>query len=455
MVSGTRRILAIRGILYPGGLNDLSRVVIRILLSASLITFAGPGLARPLVTSSEDTLARVCLAREETPERIIAACDAALAEAGLTDAQRVEMTIARADGFLWMEDPAAAEAGYRAAIEIDPRSSEAWNGLGWALRDSRGDSAALEAFETSLSIEVSVQGLGGKAATARETGAMSNEEARAMLRAALTIDPEYLWALREIAWSHLDDDQPGDAAAVFEEALALDPDDVNARYGLGRSVLAAGDALRALTMFNEVLADVPDDMATRVYRIIALRELDRNAQALRDADRLISEFPDRSSGYIERGLSLMALERRAEALATFEHAEAELGPSNALLYWHADALAADGRFEAALEVIDRALAMEGANASDHLLKSYIALELKDYPLTRAAAETALETGEESPWAHYYIAITMVHSGETAEALSRFDRAMETGLPDHRVGALAKELIGAGKYIEAAQLRIRY
>lgn len=428
--------------------------LVRISLVALLATATAVG-ARPLVTSSEETYARICLQRAEAPARIVDACDAALSEAGLTRSQRVELLIARADGFMWLEDHAAAEAGYRAAIDVDPLSADAWNGLGWTLRETGGEAAAFEVFETSIAAEVTVEGLGGKAATGRKTGRLSGEEARELLRAALTIDPRYIWAMREIGWSLLLDKRGEDAAAAFGEALEIEPDDRNARYGYGRALLATGDADKALETFNGLLDRNSGDFAARVYRIISLRDLGRNAQALRDSDRLIQDFPDRNTGYIERGMSLLALERRSEAIETYERAESLLGPDNALLYWHADALASDGQFSRAMAVIDRSLALSGVDHSDHLLKSYIALELGDYATVRTAAEASLGTGVEDPWAYYYIAISMVHSGSTSEGLRHFARAIETGLPKDRIGAFAKELISAGRYAEAAQLRLRY
>ena len=152
---------------------------------------------------------------------------------------------------------------------------------------------------------------------------------------------------------------------------------------------------------------------------------------------------------------MIALARRAEAIETYRNADETLGPNNAILYWYADALTIDGRFGDAMRVIERGLILDGADYSDHLMKSYIALELKDYPTARSAAEASLATGTEDPWAHYYIAITLVHGGETAAGLERFARAIEIGLPDDRVGAFAAELISAGKYVEAAQLRLKY
>jgi hypothetical protein len=99
--------------------------------------------------------------------------------------------------------------------------------------------------------------------------------------------------------------------------------------------------------------------------------------------------------------------------------------------------------------------LSGVDYSDHLLRSYIALELEDYTLAREAAEASLSLGVEDPWAHYYIAITHIHDGDTEAGLKRFEQAVAAGLPSDRVGAFATELIGAGQYVEAAQLRLRY
>ena len=106
-------------------------------------------------------------------------------------------------------------------------------------------------------------------------------------------------------------------------------------------------------------------------------------------------------------------------------------------------------------MIDRGIKLSGVDYSDHLLRSYIALELGNFTIARSAAEVSLEMGTNDPWAHYYIAITLVHDGEVAAGLNRFDEAIAAGLPADRVGAFATELIGAGKYVEAAQLRLKY
>ena len=428
------------------------RAVIGLLAAGFL---ASPLSAKPLVTSSEDTVTRVCLARSESPSRVVNACEMALAQASLTRSQRVDLIVARGDGYLWMDQYAAAIESFREAIALDGAKMDAWNGLGWTLWEAEGDAPAYEAFDASLDIGVTVQALGGKAATGRRLGALTNDEARALLVAALSIDPDYLWALREIGWSYLEEGNAERAAEEFTAALEIEPMDINARYGLGRVEFLRQNAEGALGYFNSVLADAPDDFPTRVYRIIALRDLDRNAQALREADRLIVDFPTKSSGYIERGQALLALGQRAEAIENYADADARLGPNNAVLYWYADALAIDGQFKAALDVIDRGLALSGADHTDHLLRSYIALELGDYQTAEHSAEASLALGGDDPWAHYYLAITLIHRGDVEQGLARFERAIAAGLPEDRIGAFASELVGAGNYVEAAQLRLKY
>ena len=70
--------------------------------------FAVPAAATPLVPMPEEALARDCLARSGPAARIVDACDGALTRAGLTPAQRVELSIARGDGQLRLGQPRRA-----------------------------------------------------------------------------------------------------------------------------------------------------------------------------------------------------------------------------------------------------------------------------------------------------------------------------------------------------------
>ena len=419
------------------------------------IAIASPAVAKPLITSSEETLARICLAEAQAPDRLVEACTGALGEAGLTTAQRLDLLTSLGNALSWSDRDDEAVEAFNDALAITPTHADALSGLGWALRGLNDDAAAFEAFEASLTSDVSSSALAGKAGTGRFIGALDEDEARLLLEAALSISPTYAWARRELAWSYFDTADYDTAIEMFNIVLRQDPTDLNARYGIGRSLLDAGQGEAALAEFNRTLEDAPDYYHARLFKIITLRALERNAQALREADRLIEDEPDRAGGYTEKGRALMGLQRRAEALEVFANAERIVGPDNALLYWHADALIDENRLSDALGVITRATALDNADSADHLLRSFILLEMQDYPASRVAAEASLKLGGNSAWAHYYIAIADVHGGDVTEGLARFDTAMQTGLPQHRVGAFASELIAAGKFVEAVQLRLKY
>ncbi len=429
----------------------------KVLVAAASLTLltATTGLARPALPISDDTYARVCLALEQSAERLLNACQIALEQPGITDVLRYDLQLSLGAIHQWNSDYQASIDAYEQALQIKPLSTEALSGIGWALRDLGQPDEAYAKFTQALAVDVTASALMGQAAVGREIGEINNDAARDMLSAALAIEPHSGFAQREIAWSYFEDGAVDLAIAAFEKRLNEDPDDVNARFGLGRAALRSEEPAWALTQFNRVLELDPNHTGGRSERLQALRQLDRNAQALSESDLFIEDHPDLTDGYIQRALALSGLERRAEALNTFEQAEAKLGPSNVLLYWYADTLAYDGRFTDALNTIDRALDLEGADASDHMLKSWIALELELYREARDSAEAALELGGEDPWAHFYAAVALVHTESTDEAVTRFQTAMATGLPEDIVGFFAEELVRAGDFVGAAQLRLKY
>ena len=106
---------------------SLMRLLLGCLVAGSLAVGAE---AKPLVTSSEDNVHRICIARGESPARLVTACDAALAGLGLTQSQRVDLIVARGDAHLWQKS-------YDAAIVIVDRLLRIihWNLAGIVLNE--------------------------------------------------------------------------------------------------------------------------------------------------------------------------------------------------------------------------------------------------------------------------------------------------------------------------------
>ena len=76
-------------------------------------------------------------------------------------------------------------------------------------------------------------------------------------------------------------------------------------------------------------------------------------------------------------------------------------------------------------------------------------------VTQEAIDRAFEYDAEDPWNYYYAAILALRLGDVKKSVLSFEEAMALGLPSERVSSFALELVDAGKYVEAAQIRIKY
>jgi eukaryotic-like serine/threonine-protein kinase len=112
---------------------------------------------------------------------------------------------------------------YAAAIELDPGSSFALSGMGWALENSGRSADAIAYFEQSLAMDADQ-------------------------------DESY----NGLGWSLYNLNRYREAIAAFEQALALDPDYVNAYYGLGNSYVELGEMTAARNAYAAALEIDPD-----------------------------------------------------------------------------------------------------------------------------------------------------------------------------------------------------
>ncbi|MEM8789719.1 MAG: tetratricopeptide repeat protein [Pseudomonadota bacterium] len=418
------------------------------------LALTAPLQAKPLISNSEDTAAALCRAVDPNPERQIALCEAALQEQ-LTPAERSVMLNGLGDAYYELDRYDEAEAQYRLSSAADPQNIDPMNGLGWVywIQDREAEAAAH--FQASVDWRPSAQGLAGLGSSLFRSGAADMDAAMEYLDAALAIDPDYLWALREKGWVALNSGAPDPAVAAFEAAVERDSEDWNAHYGLSRALGDLGAFERALTAINVAVVLDPTAGWGYAQRAYILRRLDRNAQAVTEADRVIEILPQDSEGYTQRALALQSLGRRAEALATFEAALAAGAEDGFLLYWYADVLSNDGRMEDAMGVIDRAIALQGDDPADHALRAYIAMEMRAFEKSLASAERALELNPAHAYAHYYAAVALAHAGAVEDAMDRFKKAIDLGLNRDMVSVFAADLISAGRFRAALQLRKRY
>jgi serine/threonine-protein kinase len=116
----------------------------------------------------------------------------------------------------------AADA-YASALELDPTSSFALSGMGWALENNGQSAEAIEYFERSLAIDDSQ-------------------------------DETY----NGLGWSLYNVNRYRDAIEAFEQAIELDPDYINAYYGLGNSYFELGEMAAARNAYAAALEMDPD-----------------------------------------------------------------------------------------------------------------------------------------------------------------------------------------------------
>ena len=131
------------------------------------------------------------------------------------------------------KDWAQAEAAYKKAIEVDPNSADAYNGLANVYN-------AQKKFD--LAAEASAQAMKIATAAGTTAGGAPGGNASAMFNQGVI-----LWNAGKIA----------DAKKQFEEAVKVDPKLADAHYWLGMANLNEGKMPDAATQFDEYLKLAP------------------------------------------------------------------------------------------------------------------------------------------------------------------------------------------------------
>lgn len=187
-----------------------------------------------------------------------------------------------------------AEQGYRAALEIDPKSSTALRGLGYTLRKAGRLAAAID-----------------------------------VLRDLIAIYPKDTAARLELATTLLEKEDLEAAVREFEATLEVDPTFELAYLNLGVTRSRQGRWPEALAMFEKVLEISPKHAKARFHMAVALDQLGRQDESLEGLRALALEFPRWVE--VRQRLGLELLQRgdldgaEAEHRAVIENVEAPDG----------------------------------------------------------------------------------------------------------------------------------
>lgn len=171
--------------------------------------------------------------------------------------------------------------------------------------------------------------------------------------------------------------QPQDALKNFDQAIAADPDFADAHGGRA-GVLAETQPREALAAFDRALALNPRSVPDLINRGGLLVKLRRPREALADFDRAMTLAPHDSRLLLNRAGALALLERFEEADAIYDEVIG-VEPKLALAYARKGlAVKAMGRFAEARELIERAHAMDGDDATTAYALGRLLLQTGDW-----------------------------------------------------------------------------
>ncbi len=188
-----------------------------------------------------------------------------------------------------------AEAKFRAAADMDPRSADALNGLGGVYTEQKQYIAAAGAYEQLLKLQPgSLNGWRGLFLACAHSN--QNDKALAVsghfpaaVATALNKDPDYL---RTLAAIYQAQNRDADAQRVLALALSLPFPDSGATLLNGTKMQYAGILMearrysQAIALYSQIVANDPTDVSAWMGLIAARHESGQDAQAIADVENM-------------------------------------------------------------------------------------------------------------------------------------------------------------------------
>lgn len=426
-------------------------------LSLGLIALLWPsaGHAKPLLTSSQDTYASVCIDFDDSYDRLIQICQKALEEAGASQTQTLQMMDSLGWAFYQTDNEDQALAVFQDMLTKDSRSADAWLGLGWIAYDNNKFGEATDWFGKAAAVSPSAEAISALGSSLFRSDQIALPKALNYIDAALSINRDYAWAVREKAWLLSDDGQYKAAETSFRRALDIEPNDANALYGLADTLSELDQYDDALLIANQLLDDYPNHVSALALRSLVLYLMDRPVQAIKDADKLIALRPNWATSYVRKARPLSDIGRREDAIGLLAAAEDRIGYDSFLTYWRAKLFLSDARYSAAMAQVTRVFNKGDEDKYDFRLRTRIALEMGDAAHARTYVDAGLAKRPNDRYLMYYDAMIMVSEDQFDTAEARFDEANELGLSVWYLSNFISALVGKSRFMQAIQMRVRY
>ncbi len=312
----------------------------------------------------------------------------------------VQTYLSRGQAAMSNNEWTAAIAAFTQVLEIDPKSSIAYNSRAQARQANGDPDGAIKDFTSALGLDpkmaVAYNGR-GSARVARN----DLDGAIADFTQAVTVDPTMAVAYDSRGNAKTAKDDLDGAIRDFTQAITLDPNLASAYSDRGFARQANGNLEGAIKDYTDALNLKPK--AAKIYFSRGLAYLSQNnlEAAILDFNRALSYDPKIADAYFQRGNAKSALHDADGAIADFTQTLA-LNPKNALAYCSRGVAREDKRdLDGALSDYTESLTLDPKIAVAYFRRALIELRKSNLDGAIADASQAIDLDAKNTQAYYY------------------------------------------------------
>lgn len=249
------------------------------------------------------------------------------------------------------------------------------------------------------------------------------EEAEALYRRVLQLQPEQPDALHLLGVLAFQGGRHDEAVARIRQALALRPRWAEAHNNLGLALQGQGRLEQAVTAYQQALQLNPALSDARVNLGVIFLEEGKTAEALAAFTDAVRLTPDSADAHYNLGNALSGLGRWSEAIAAYQRA-IDLAPeyteahNNLGLVFHARK-----RYEDAQAALERSLAIAPNDPQVHNNLGTVLAKQAKFVEAIAHCRAALTLKPDYADAYNNLGLALQGAGQIAEALAAFRQAI--------------------------------
>lgn len=369
------------------------------------------------------------------------------------------------------EDHTAAEASFRKAMGVDPKSALAYIGMA-EIAGRRGQSAEVDSW-LQKAMSADPRSILAQRTWARQLVLRGKYDDAAQVYKKIVAanggDVEARLDLAGVYLAGLNNHKAAEEA--YRAAAALDRNDARAPMGLARALAAQGQAQAALAAFDAATRVAPNDPQPWLYRSRFLASQLKFAEAQASLAKAVAAAPGYLPAYLDQGDLYLATNETDKAIAAYRAAiKAVKQPAMAhfrlarvfesLEKWgdaeraYLDAVASDPSMFGAYNNLAFLAATRSTNLDQALAWANKAIEIAPTAFTlydtlgwvhRArgelapavkAIQKAIADNPKSAGFHYHLGVVYADMGRTVEARAALQKALKLD-PNFRMAADAK------------------